>query len=561
MHLYFSRPFAHACFALLLYLCCSSDSRLLARAASDDPVTHGDHNHHRLLNLLDTHDVFQPAAVSATNYEPEFAGLDRGIVGRASEAATILGNNAPKPTDIDQGDIQFWIFPQATLQGPYGHADPPLPLNFTATNASRLETDLMQLAQTQSLPSGSRTVWLTISTCDQPTSKTTDNVLAPSQLEMYVSRFRNNQRPDNGRSDHAIAVEGGYGSIELSNITDDIYIGVRAPESVDFTGVYNYELAASIDAPYATFFEGSANPWNTSITSWDTDTNSSLLGTSNITNTFRGSSDFVAWIAMKPPFSVYVHHQTDPAILGLQKSVCGLRNHAQIKDSDIEDSDKSMANIGGQPKQLFHIKGLNRSSSYHAIMTLERSNHGSISGGGAVWSMTSFTTKSDNNCKIIHSLPFCANVAYAVPSNPNFTNNMTTLALAYDAYANDTYQNFDKSLQQIPCETTPSAQYSLARNCDDCADAYKTWLCAVTIPRCADFSSPPNLTHLQPRNIAQDFTNGTASPNGTQGDLFSKENKTTNHYGMSRTKWIDDTIRPELSGGVAVCVSDRKMGA
>lgn len=70
------------------------------------------------------------------------------------------------------------------------------------------------------------------------------------------------------------------------------------------------------------------------------------------------------------------------------------------------------------------------------------------------------------------------------------------------------YQLFNYSLQQIPCNTTSSAQYSLARNCDDCARAYKGWLCAVTIPRCEDFSS--TLPWLKPRNTAQNFTNGSS---------------------------------------------------
>ncbi|KAL8941482.1 MAG: hypothetical protein Q9216_002210 [Gyalolechia sp. 2 TL-2023] len=544
MHFYSPRPFAHFWSALFLYLSYSLHSPLLARASGDDTVIHEDHNHHRLLNLLDQHDTFASAVVGANNYEPDFAGFDRSILGRAPEAATTLDNNVPEPTDIDQGDIQYWIFPRATLQGPYGQLGPQFPLNFTATNASRLETDLIQLAQTQNARGGSRTVWLTISTCDQPTSTATGDAVAPSQLEIYVSLSRDNQRPDNGRRDHVIAVEGGYGSIELANVSDDIYIGVRAPESNGFRGVYNYELAASIDLPYATFFNGTADPWNTSTTALDTDANSSLLGTGNITNAFPRSQNFTEWMAMNPPFSVYVHSRNDPSILGLQRSICGLRNHAQIKDGDIEDGDKIMVKTGGQPKQLFYIKNLNRSSSYHAIMTLERSKSGTIGGGGAVWSMTNFTTKSDTNCQIIHSLPFCTNIAYAVPSNPNPPTNMTALALIYDTYANDTYQNFDKSLQQIPCDTTPSAQYSLARNCDDCADAYKTWLCAVTIPRCADFSSPSNLTHLQPRNIAQNFPNGTAVPDEPKGSLFSRENKTTNHYGMSRNRWIDDSIKP-----------------
>lgn len=377
---------------------------MFAQAAGDDTILQKDHNHHRLLNLPNYQDIFESAAIRANHYEPDFAGIDRAIIGRAPDTATILGNNAPQPTDIDQGDVQYWIFPRATLQGSFGQANLSLPLNLTATSTSRLETDLMNLARNQRPPAASRTVWLTISTCDQPVSTTTgDDSVAPSPLAVYISLSPNNQRPDNERKDHVIPLEGGYGIIQLSGVSDDIYIGVRAPESNDYEGVYNYELAASIDAPYATYFSGIADPWNTTITAWDTDKNSSLLGTGNITNVSPKSSNFSEWMTMQPPFSVYVHSQTDSAILGLQRSVCGLRNHAQIKDSDIEESDKVMVEIGGQPKQLFYIKDLNSNSFYNAIMTLERSDNGTIGGGGAVWEMTSFKTKSGESIRaLIH---------------------------------------------------------------------------------------------------------------------------------------------------------------
>lgn len=76
------------------------------------------------------------------------------------------------------------------------------------------------------------------------------------------------------------------------------------------------------------------------------------------------------------------------------------------------------------------------------------------------------------------------------------------------------YQNFNYSLQQIPCNTTSSAQYSLAKTCDDCAAAYKQWLCAVTMPRCEDFSA--NMAWLQPRNMAQRFINSSSLPPTSQ---------------------------------------------
>ncbi|KAI4131638.1 MAG: hypothetical protein LQ338_001152 [Usnochroma carphineum] len=513
----------------------------LSNPSDDETVIHEDHNHHRLLNLHEQEDTYQGVAFQARIYEPDFAGLDRGIIGRAPEAVTVLGNNAPKPMDINQGDIQYWTFPKETLQDPSGQWPPGLPLNLTASNTTTLESDLIQLEKKPSISGDSQTVWLTISTCDQPTPKSADNTGAPAQLEVYVSLSPGNRNPDNGRRDQVIVVDGGYGYLNLSGVTDGIWIGVRAPTSDNFGGVYNYELAASIDAPYATYFEGDPNnPWDREIIPWDTDSNSSILGTGNITNAFSSSSNFAAWLHKDPPFSIYVNNQADRGILGLQRSICGLRNHAQVQKSD-----NSMVMIGGQPKQLFYVTNLNSSSSYDAIMTLERaSSNSTVGGGGAVWYATNFTTKSDNNCQIIHSLPFCTDVAYAVPSNPRFSTNATFLAQTYNNYTHLAYQNFDKSLQQIPCDTTPSAQYSLARNCRDCDDAYRTWLCAVTIPRCADFSSPATLTHLVPRNVNQSFFNNTGLPVGPNSSLFGAANNMSMFYNVSRNPVLDDKIKP-----------------
>ena len=59
-----------------------------------------------------------------------------------------------------------------------------------------------------------------------------------------------------------------------------------------------------------------------------------------------------------------------------------------------------------------------------------------------------------------------------------------------------------------PCETTASAQYSLARTCENCTAAYKQWLCAVAIPRCSDISAPSQ-DFLRDRALGYPFPNGT----------------------------------------------------
>ncbi len=108
---------------------------------------------------------------------------------------------------------------------------------------------------------------------------------------------------------------------------------------------------------------------------------------------------------------------------------------------------------------------------------------------------------------MISNLSFCDSVAYAVPGNPQTYPNVTALAAFYDNAAKDQYANFEYTIQQIPCEIDSSSQYSLVRNCMDCRNAYKKWLCSVMIPRCMDYSA--NATWLQERNVVQPFPNGT----------------------------------------------------
>lgn len=123
-----------------------------------------------------------------------------------------------------------------------------------------------------------------------------------------------------------------------------------------------------------------------------------------------------------------------------------------------------------------------------------------------------------------------------MPSNPSFGNS-TQLARFYDSFASTMYENFNKSLAQIPCEAPSHQRYSLASNCTDCAAAYKDWLCSVTIPRCEDFDNPA--PYLQPRAIGQPFPDGSWL-NATTLRGF----RNTTSFNSSRNPLIDQVIRP-----------------
>ncbi|KAL8695711.1 MAG: hypothetical protein Q9224_003215 [Gallowayella concinna] len=404
MRLTCSRSVFRVLSIFLTYLCYPLTYQLLLVQASDaDTIIHEDHNHHRLQSLFDQSDETPSGHIRDANYEPQFLGFDRGIVGRAAEESTALANNAPQPTNIEPGDIQYWTFPKTILRDSARRPTFNLPLNLTTTNTTCLEEDLNQIAADQRRTPRTRTVWLTISTCDQPTSTTAGNTRAPPQLEVYVSRSSSNQKPDSGRNDQVISVRDGYGNITLPSVIDDIWIGVKAPpKSNGFDGIYNYELAASVDATYATYLDGNTKSNGTEITAWDFDSKSAILWTGDTTNALSNWTEFSDWMNLDPPpFRVYVHDQADPALLGLSKSVCGLRNHAKIKESD-----NSMIKIGGQPKQQFYVQGLNRSSTYNAIMTFEpKSSNSTVGGGGTTTPAKSSTTSPSAPTSPTPSLP------------------------------------------------------------------------------------------------------------------------------------------------------------
>jgi calcium channel MID1 len=130
----------------------------------------------------------------------------------------------------------------------------------------------------------------------------------------------------------------------------------------------------------------------------------------------------------------------------------------------------------------------------------------------------------DSNCRLIYDLPFCNQVAYSVPVSPDSysTSDIWNISSAYDQQAAKLFDPFDVALEQFNCETT---QYSLVRNCTDCYRDYKTWLCAVTIPRCTDSAS------------SSDLSQGT-------DDVKAAPAIRDISAGASRNGWIDTAMAP-----------------
>ena len=478
-----------------------------------------DHNWHRI--ALEEVETYWAEGVDAED--------DTGtavLSARAPAVSTTGGNNVPNTDNIEPGGTTVWEFTNEQLNSRPAERGPGLPRDLPGVEDDSLQhTELRRREVATELESGddlnprqsgrSKTIYVSINTCLQPDYVRSGTQSAPPpQLTLYVATDSSNQKPGPNvgvGSQTQIPLEEGYAATQVT-ANGNWYMSVHAPELPnDFSGVWNYELAVSIDDYYHQL-----NRTHTNLYLLDTDSNAALLVTNNLTQSNASTESYRQWVELAPPFIMFASNTNGTRSMGLSQSFCGLKQNAQIDGNSTNvQMEMITRGLGNKPKEQFYVTALNRSSSYVAILAMDgnstNSGQGVVGGGGKVWqTIQPFRTKSDGNCALLFDLDFCSEVAYAVPSTPDIVSNHSHFKSIYDDYTLKYYHNFNYSLQQIPCSTTADAQYSLAKNCDDCAKAYKEWLCVVSIPRCEDFSS--DAKHLHRRNMGQKFINGTMLP-------------------------------------------------
>ena len=558
----FLASFVASAILVVLYLTLTSPQ--FAYAVDLDSRIPPDHNHPIILD-----DGYQlEDSDEALEGEERNVKDSHGVGPRAATAVvSALNNNQPGKMNIAFGETQNWVFPSEAINGPSGMPGSQLPRDNTTDAEPVLARDELRRRQDQ------KKIYITVNTCLQPTASSeagNSGNSIPPQLAMYISTNVSNTNPGPLVSDpqqQVVEFSGGY-ALAVVNASNDVHVGISALNVTGFTNIWNYEVAASIDAPYH-----SVNQTWSNLFFVDGDNHAALLITNDLTQANTSSPVYQQWMTMRPPYGFFAHNMNDSSILGVKNSYCGLSQYAQIMANVPGFENQNVAGmtnrgLGGKPKEQFYINNLNATSKYWGFLAMAgNSTPGVIGGGGKVWMATNFATKTgkllnspgppwlklilhaitESNCALMYNLSFCSEVAYAVPSNPNLfspTTGLPDLAAKYDKNAADMYQFFNYSLQQIPCNTTSNAQYSLARNCDDCARAYKQWLCAVTIPRCEDFSN--SSPWLMPRNTAQNLTNGSSmvfpanGPDGLNGQTLLGAVPTNS----SRNPLIDTDIQP-----------------
>ncbi|KAI1391190.1 stretch-activated Ca2+-permeable channel component-domain-containing protein [Hypoxylon trugodes] len=491
----------------------------------------------------------------SSTYEPEFALFDRSIIGRAAGNAVPITNNKVEKSNIAPGTTMTYVLQASSVTSRIRQYSSESAELRRSLNESQEPTSIADDADKEDIAinpelmrrqQSSKKVWISANTCEQPWRISSDPTSPdPPQLTLYVSTSPDNTSPGPSQStDTQKVLVFNEGAVMFNvSTSQDVYMSVSAPdvssELFDTSKQYNFELVASTDQYYYSYRED-----NGSDLIWvDSDGSAALLQTNYLTN----SSDQTI---TEMPYVIFAHNNDNLDINGMRNSYCGLSLHAQIRNLD--NGSSGMVTMGlkqGGDKNLtrqeFYVSGLNASTNYTGILarppgtgTQKRQDDSSSVGGGIVFQPTNFSTKANGACTFIFNLTLCTDTQYAVPGNLKNFPNATALASFYENYTQTMWDNFDKALQQVPCEAASTAQYSLARNCNDCKNAYKNWLCSVAIPRCEDFSSPDR-QYLQIRNVAAPFSDGTFV-----NETIREKYQYYKAYNSSRNPIIDEVVQP-----------------
>ncbi|KAI0120083.1 stretch-activated Ca2+-permeable channel component-domain-containing protein [Nemania sp. FL0031] len=536
-----------SCLVVVLYLFLFAPQ--FAFAADLNQIPSGFDSDGSFYGIQDTADSLDARGPS---YDPDFSLFDRSIIGRVADGVASIDLNTPTNSNIDFGSTVAYVFEVASVSGrsaqePDTSYELRRSLNGTQAlvegdsedgSTSDLDLDLGRRA------TPSKTLYISVNTCNQPARISPDQTtMDPPQLTLFVSTSSENTTPGpDGNQGAQKAIVFDEGAVMFNTSLDrDIYFTISAPEVSDkyfvTTLPYNYEVAVSLDGYYHSY-DGTTEP---NLIWVDSDASSSLLTTRNLTSSPEE-------VISTPPYVVFVQNTQNLGINGIRKSYCGLSSWAQIRPLQNGQSQASIGLRQGGTANLtmqeFYVTGLNASANYTGIvalntsLSLEKRQESGSAGGMVVYKAVDFSTKPNGACTFIFNLTLCTETRYAVPGNPERYPNGTVLAAVYDDYTQRMWSNFDKVLQQTPCQAPAAERYSLARDCDDCKQAYKNWLCSVAIPRCEDFSSPDE-SYLHIRNVNAPFPNGSFVDPSIRAQLGDKK-----AFSSSRNVEIDEVIQP-----------------
>ncbi|KAH6642405.1 calcium channel subunit Mid1 [Boeremia exigua] len=557
-----SKLFTYVAAACLLLTCSPTQPSLFANAVEPPTVAEQEHLSQPELPLLRDIDPValddvSPGEEQSGGYAPDFAYFARSLLGRQADEVGQLKNNEKLEKDIAPENTVYFVLQKSLLHARGNAEDFSNALDAMSSKDKLQEEGISthealdsenagNALQTRQQPT--ETVWVSANTCNQPMPGNNASSTGAPQLMLYVSTSAENQRPGPASTENlatnstGIPFDNGYVSFEL-NTTSDVYIGISAPKlNANWFGSWHFEIAASTLGSYHSY-----NRTNPFLFMVDTDSESTLFITYSLADSSE-EKDIAKWNNSNP-FAMYAFPAGRSPVTGMENSVCALKQQFNSTNNITVDTMITTKFGSGFPKSQFNVHNLSNAQTYNGYLVVEGNQDtvdlpgvGRVHAGGKVFQQFNWTTKADDSCQVLTDLDFCDTVAYAVPSSPEFKYNDDKLKALYDDQAKEYYKNFTNSLDQTACDAPSTAQYSLARNCTNCREDYKAWLCSVLIPRCEDWTAQEEW--LQPRNINANLSDGTipfasnmtAEFNATMRDRFG--------YSKSRNPMIDTYIKP-----------------
>lgn len=308
---------------------------------------------------------------------------------------TSLANNAFQESPIHAGEVQWWYITKEVVNGKHAPPGNGLPANIDARDmedAIQIQHELRK----RDLEKRSTTVYVSLTTCRKPTANGTASPDAFPQLELYYSVSEKLVKPGPGKDgslQNRTTADGGYIGLQIE-ADGDVFIGVAARNTTQYSGPYRYQIAASIDAFFHNVDDN--DPFLYFV---DADNSAALLVTNNLTQSEPGSPNYQQWMNITPPYTMFAHNINNTALAGLEKSFCALNTLASTPEiSNSVEVGMTSRGLGNKPKEQFYITGLNRSSTYNGILAMvgnsTLSGNGVIGGGGKVWKPMNFSTKA-----------------------------------------------------------------------------------------------------------------------------------------------------------------------
>lgn len=352
-------------------------------------------------------------------YVPEFAYLDRHLIGRQEAEVDKLTMNVKLDKDIAQGTTKHFVLEKSQLRlRRFANS------HLETMGVSGTDNASGEAAQRPGQHVGSvrgvveeeahreliarqvtSRVSITATTCNQPMPVT--NVVPKShpQLVMYVSNSTRNQKPGPDSTQGLVTnitgviFDGGYARFDF-NATGNLYIGISAPvlDDKEWFGSWLFEIAASVGGPYHGYDD--SDPFLFMV---DTDSESALFVTEDIALA-NDTTDIETW-KKQNPFVMYAFEADERTVItGIEHSYCALMdkfNSNSTKDFTIETSVTTKFGDGHLPRSQFNVQGLDRNKLYNGFVVVKETNVtsslpsiGKVKGGGMVFQPFQWRTKA-----------------------------------------------------------------------------------------------------------------------------------------------------------------------